>query len=74
MDSRELQDLLVNILDTASVDEDVQSDFEAEALHRAGIRTYEERGVMTYNKGLVVRLTNGDEFQITIVQSMRGAE
>ena len=41
------------------------------ALDPAGsvIRTYAQEGVMTYNKGLVVRLGNGTEFQITIVQS-----
>lgn len=41
------------------------------ALDPAGsvIRTYEQDGVFTYNKGLVVRLGNGTEFQITIVQS-----
>ena len=32
-------------------------------------RTYEDAGVMTYNKGLVVTLPDGSEFQITIVKS-----
>ena len=33
------------------------------------IRTYEDAGVMTYNKGLVIRYDDGTEFQVTIVQS-----
>ena len=35
----------------------------------ARVRTFEEAGVMTYNKGLVISLPDGTEFQLTIVQS-----
>ena len=35
----------------------------------AGVRTFEQAGVMTYNKGLVISLPDGSEFQLTIVQS-----
>ena len=35
----------------------------------ADVRTYRESGVMTNNKGLVVRLEDGSEFQIQIVKS-----
>ena len=31
--------------------------------------TFEEAGVMTRNKGLVIRLTNGREYQVSIVRS-----
>ena len=33
------------------------------------VRTFEDAGVMTYNKGLVISLPDGTEFQLTIVQS-----
>lgn len=33
------------------------------------IRTFQQEGVLTYNKGLVIKLPNGSEFQLTIVQS-----
>ena len=33
------------------------------------VQTFEEAGVMTYNKGLVITLPDGSEFQVTIVQS-----
>ena len=35
----------------------------------ARVRTFEDVGVMTYNKGLVITLPDGSEFQLTIVQS-----
>jgi hypothetical protein len=33
------------------------------------VRTFEEAGVLTTNNGLVIRTSDGSEFQITIVQS-----
>ncbi len=33
------------------------------------VRTYEEAGLLSYDKGLVVTLPDGREYQITIVQS-----
>jgi len=36
------------------------------------VNTYEEQGILSSNKGLVVRLDSGDEFQLTMVQSKYG--
>ena len=33
------------------------------------VRTFEDAGIMTYNKGVVVLLDDGSEFQITVVRS-----
>ena len=33
------------------------------------IHTYEEAGLLTRDRGLVIQLPGGDEFQLTIVQS-----
>lgn len=33
---------------------------------------FEDAGIMTYNKGIVIRTRDGAEFQLTIVQSRRG--
>ena len=33
------------------------------------VRSFEECGVMTHNKGLVITLADGSEYQLTIVQS-----
>src|SRR5262245_24801951 len=35
----------------------------------ADVRTFAEAGVLTRNRGLVLRMPNGAEFQITIVRS-----
>lgn len=32
--------------------------------------TFSERGILTHNKGIVLKLKDGSEFQITIVQSV----
>jgi hypothetical protein len=36
------------------------------------VSTFEEQGVLTYNKGLVIKTADGSEFQVTIVRSRRG--
>ncbi len=33
------------------------------------VSTFEEAGVMTYDKGLIIRLPDGTEYQLTIIQS-----
>ena len=35
----------------------------------ASVRTFEEAGVLTGNRGVVVRCKGGAEFQVTVVQS-----
>ena len=35
----------------------------------AEVHTFQQAGIMTYNKGLVISLPDGTEFQLTIVQS-----
>ena len=34
-----------------------------------GVKTFEEAMVLTSNKGLVIRLEDGSEFQVTVVKS-----
>ena len=66
--------------DDTFTDEDLQSGLAqlitgdwgyGSEIRRENIRveTYEQAGVMTYNKGLVLTLPDGTEFQLTIVQS-----
>lgn len=47
---------------------------EANEEEPADVRTFEEAGVLTMNKGLVVRLPDGSEFQLTIVRSRSARE
>lgn len=35
----------------------------------ARVSTFDDHGILTRNRGLIVRLDNGAEFQLTIVQS-----
>jgi hypothetical protein len=44
-------------------------DTEDSALEGSQIKTFEQDGVLTYNKGLVITLPNGTEYQLTIVRS-----
>ena len=39
-----------------------------------GVGTFVDRGVLTNNAGLVVRMKDGSKFQITIVQSQQADE
>lgn len=36
--------------------------------------TFEDAGMLTHNHGLIVRLPNGDEFQLTVVQSRQAGD
>ena len=63
MTEKEMEDYLAEAIDLRNADDD----FDLE--HNIRILTYEEAGIMTYNKGLVLRTPDGDEFQITIVKS-----
>ena len=42
-------------------------------IERAGghVSTFRDAGVLTMNRGVVVHLPNGQEFQLTIIQSTR---
>lgn len=61
IDAQIIQDALYGILTGEWNTEDTALDDLAE------VRTFEAAGVMTYNKGLAIRLRDGTSFQITIV-------
>ena len=48
-------------------DDDALENYDIPAVKR--VATFEERGMMTADRGLVVKLVSGEEFQITIIQS-----
>ncbi len=62
MRDQEFSDALEDILGELT-DEDV--------LDVRRVCSFEERGVLTGNSGIVVTLESGEEFQLTIVQSKR---
>lgn len=69
----DMEILLMQALDAlASVHpDDLPGDLAdlAEQLDGASASTFGEDGILTRNSGLVVRLRNGAQFQLTIVQS-----
>jgi hypothetical protein len=73
MNEHDFQDTLQNLLNAAG-DLDAGADvgdLDAEVEDLAGCHAtaYDEAGILTRNSGLVVRLPDGSEFQVTIVQS-----
>jgi hypothetical protein len=42
---------------------------EEELTEESRIQAFQEAGLLTRDEGLVVRLPNGDEFRVTVVQS-----
>lgn len=50
-------------------DRDAANLTDADLFQDAAIRSYAEAGVLTRDDGLVVRLADGAEYQITIVKS-----
>lgn len=73
MNDRELQDKLRALLEELIFARDDDDDPAAEmAEYIEGVRnvvSYEDVGIMTTDKGLVIECDDDSEFQITIVQS-----
>ncbi|HKQ49709.1 MAG TPA: hypothetical protein VJZ71_16670 [Phycisphaerae bacterium] len=73
MTTRDLQDQLRDLLDDVLRGRDDADDPANDlADHVEGLRriaTYEEVGMMTTDPGLVITTDDGQEFQVTIVQS-----
>jgi hypothetical protein len=68
MNERKFERTLQEVLEAVAASSS-QDRIAGEELSDAGISTFEDAGVLTNNRGLVVRLQNGAEFQVTIVQS-----
>lgn len=64
---QELEAGLIELLETTSgLDEDEAG---VEGFSDCRTSSFESEGVMTMNRGVVLRMANGAEFQITIVRS-----
>jgi len=58
MNVKEFTEHLINLIEAGADDEFVDS-----------IGSFEDEGIVTKNEGLVLRLTDGTEYQITVVKS-----
>ena len=80
MTEKTFETILQDLLETAGwvEGESDAGDLEAEVEPFMGcsVTTFEDAGVLTKNRGLVVRMADGSEFQVDIVQSRaaRGAD
>jgi hypothetical protein len=72
VDEREMEtalnDLFAELILEADCDE-YPEDLPDELRGVEMVRTFDEAGILTYNKGLVLRMKDGSEFQITVVRS-----
>lgn len=68
MNARDLQGILRDLIE----DDGLEDDLGDRVLRR--VESFQEAGVLTRDAGLVIRLLNGTEFQLTIVRSTRGRE
>jgi len=66
MDEHEIADALREVLEAA---EEITDEGLADLPDVARVDTFEDAGVLTRNVGLVLRLEDGSEFQITVVRS-----
>jgi hypothetical protein len=63
-----LNDLFAGLILAADQDE-YPEDLPDELSEVERVQTYDEAGILTNNKGLVLRMKDGTEWQLTIVQS-----
>jgi isopentenyl phosphate kinase len=75
MTERDCEQALINLLEAVQERDvlDVISDDEI-AANVAHVNSFDDVGMATRNKGVVMRMTSGDEFQLCIVQSRIGGE
>jgi hypothetical protein len=63
-----IEAVIADAIDTDQGNDSLGEFSETDATFQS-VRTFEDAGVLTTDRGLVIRLSNGQEFQITIVQS-----
>lgn len=64
MNEIELENELIALLDYAGVDDTI-----SESLEGNSQISFEDAGVLTHNRGFIMKLQDGSEFHITIYQS-----
>jgi hypothetical protein len=66
MDDRKLERILMELVEDIAGDEELQASLDLPALANARARSFEEARVLTDDRGIVLTLADGSEFQITI--------
>lgn len=70
MDERDFCDALTEILESGNED----NEFEFAAGGIASVVSFDRAGLLTSNEGIVVRLADGSEFQVTVVMRSGASE
>lgn len=72
MNEQDFEDALLNILTEGNAWPEYGNEGDDEQPTPDRVITNHEAGLLTTNKGLVVRMSDGSEFQLAIVQSKIG--
>ena len=70
MDERDFCDELAEILESSDSDEGHHGFEDAGGI--ASVVSFERAGLLTSNEGIIVRLADGSEFQVTVVMRETG--
>jgi hypothetical protein len=74
MNERKMERTLLELFEDIASDEELQASLDHPALANAQVKTFEDAGLLTRDRGIVLSLEEGSEFQITIVQSARSED
>jgi hypothetical protein len=66
MDDRKLERMLIELVEDIAGDEELQASLDLPALAAARAQTFEDARVLTEDRGIMLALADGSEFQITI--------
>jgi len=69
MNERKMERTLLELFEDIASDEELQASLDQPALANAQVKTFEDAGLLTRDRGIVLSLEDGSEFQITIVQT-----
>lgn len=66
---RNLEELIIEALDSRAYEDDIDGYSFAEASNIKQVSTFAENGLLTRDHGLVLKMDDGSEFQLTIKRS-----
>jgi len=69
MNERKMERALLELFEDIASDEELQASLDQPALANAQVKTFEDAGLLTRDRGIVLGLEDGSEFQVTVVQS-----
>ena len=74
MNDRKMERALLELFGDIASDDELQASLDQPALANAQVKTFEDASLLTPDRGIVLSLEDGSEFQITIVQSARAED